>query len=280
MQNTRIVFIDGSNVTDITPTVGDYNNQDVPLSFVAGQSKLLIGSRAPFNHIYMKLGSTLNTENATMKVSYWDGLKFVEFVDVNDRTEALKKDGFVYVTPDKDKLWTLDDTDNENNDQLEQLFNGLVIYDRFWMQIEFDIDLTANVDLSWIGQIFSNDSDLESKYPNLNDSRMKEGFKVGKTTWEEQHVLAAQEIVDDLIDSFTIKHKQEILDPAQLKTASVHKVASIILTPFGQDYRDDRDDANRLYRSSLNKLKPRVDLNGDGRLNPREYRTRQRHMSR
>ena len=278
MENNRVIVKDLAVLTDASVEVSKYDSLTYAITVIGGQTKLLIGSRAPFNHVNIELGAVLNVIPAKMAAKYWNGLEFVSFVNLNDRTNALSKSGFIYFTTDKDEQWHRDDTDEING--LADYFSGVVIYDRYWMLLEFDVDLTPAVEIKTIGQRFSSDSDLAGKYPGLIDSCMLEGFAAGKTTWDEQAFLAASEIIDDLIDSFAITVAQNVLDPNQLKTASVHKVAGMIYNAFGKDYEDDAKKASGKYFAALNKLKPRVDKNNDGRLNPKEVRTNQRHMSR
>jgi len=100
-----------------------------------------------------------------------------------------------------------------------------VVYDKYWVRISFDLTLGATCALSFIGNKFSDDTDLFYEYPIFNSSNFLTAFKSGKTDWEEQHVKAAELIIDDLQKKSVIIGAGQILDRKKFIGASVCKVA-------------------------------------------------------
>ena len=92
--------------------------------------------------------------------------------------------------------------------------------------------------------IFSNDSDLGSEFPDLVLSATMTAFATGKTSWEEQHVRAAEILIKDLKKVKGIHSSSQILDHNDFRLASVCKVAEIIYTAFGNDYLEQKYDSD------------------------------------
>lgn len=273
----RVIFQDDTVFNDFTVAVTRFKLGEETFSYTTAEDFIYYGAFAPFNHFYLKLGSTVNLVSADMTMEYWDGNEWHAVVELFDETDALSQSGFVTWTPDKDERWLSDDTDDMEGSGLE---DDLTIYEMYWVRISFDQTLTTNIDLSWIGQKFSDDTDLGGEYPQLNTSKFLTGFESGKTDWEEQHVIAAETIQTDMMDAGAFDYVENILDREQFKGASLQKVAELAYARFGEDYEDDREKAGKEYFNRLNKIKTRRDRNSDGRLDSGEARIRSRYFSR
>jgi len=277
MRQTRIIYSDNSTLSDWGVELNNFHSGTQTFSFVAAEDYIYVGNVVPFNHFYVKM-ATASVASSTMSVSYWSGSQWRSAVEVIDETGGLTSDGFVTFVPDRDHGWVNADTNGTG--QTVTGLTGVTIYDKYWIRLSFNNDLTASSIISWIGQKFSNDDDLGSEYPELVTSNVLTSFESGKTDWEEQHVRAGELIVRDLIAQKIIYAKGQILERNSFMLASVSKVAELIFTSFGDDYIDQKNAARAEYEKRLNKGIYDVDLNGDGELDPREMVTRQGFMSR
>ncbi len=151
----------------------------------------------------------------------------------------------------------------------------ITVYDYYWIRVSFSANLTAGTSINWVGNKFSNDVDLYKEYPVLNSSSFLTSFAAGKTTWEDQHILGANEIIDDLVAKKIIFHPGQILDRLTFKMMSVPKVAEIIFNSLGDDYVNDRTNAYNLYIRRFSKDIYNVDNDLDGRLSTTEQTVRQ-----
>lgn len=268
----RIFYSNNGILEDIGFLLNNYHaGSKTFASFVASEDALYIGSRLPFNHFFLKVNS-VNTNDSNMKISYWDSSKWSEVAEVVDLTKTglktLSQSGFVTLVPSKHSNWIREDT-NYSGNSVDDL-TSIEVYDKYWLKITFSNDLSANTSIEWIGQKFSDDYDLGSEYSDLVRPEMIDAFESGKTDYEEQHVKAAEIIVQDLIDKKIICEKDQILDRNDFKLASVSKVAEIIYNSMGDDYSDNKDNARNEYRSRLKKTLPRVDTNKNAREDIRE----------
>jgi hypothetical protein len=269
----RILYSDNSVLYDWSVNLDNYHSGTHSATFVALEDAIYIGSRLPFNHLYFKLdGSNVNSNASVMTVSYWDSGEFREAVDLIDETSVggatLAQSGFVTWSSDKDYGWIREDTNYGGNS-----VTGLTtveIYDLYWCKITVSANLTAGVSFSWVGQKFSNDNDLGAEYPSLVRSAFIAAYETGKTDWEEQHMVVAELVVDDLIDMGLILEGDQILKRDDLKSSSVSRVAQMIFTGMGDDYSKNRELAANEYKSRLNKVMPRVDLNLNARIDVNE----------
>lgn len=260
------------NNTEITKEVERLDSKNYALSYVSGDF-IYLASDFPFNNLFIKLGTIKNVISATMKIEYWGSSKWNEVVEVRDETTSLFTDGHIEFTPDRDNLWSMeDDTDDIGITKM--------VYDKYWTRISFNTTLTPSISLSFIGNKFSDDTDLFAEYPIFNNTDFLTAFTSGKTTWEEQHIKAAELICMDLMKKSVILGPEQILERRKFISASVCKVAEIIFTAFGNDYLEQRKSAREYYYQRLDLSQYSVDSNGDGILNPQEVTIKQGWLSR
>ena len=256
--NNRIIYSNNGVLEDCSVALNNYAAGAKALTFVAAEDAIYIGSRLPFNHIYFKL-STPSLTASTMSVRYYDGTTWVNTVEVIDETEGFTKSGFVQFTPDRQSGWAMRST-NYAGESVTGL-TSVVIYDLYWLKITFASNFTATI--SWVGNLFSDDSDLGVEYPDLVRPSTIANYKTGKTNWEEQHVRAAALLIDDLINKNVILGAGQILDWREFTNASIHKVAEFAFNAFGDDYVEQVISARKEYNERLSKRIYRVDRNND-----------------
>jgi hypothetical protein len=256
----RVFFKDVSNVSEITKEINKYKS-DTYLLTVTDQDAIYIASDFPLNHFYIKMGSVLNSVNANMEVSYWSASGFSPVANLNDYTYSLSESGFVEFTPDREESWLREDTNSAGN-SVDGL-TSIKVYDQYWVKVKFDVSLTGAIELEWIGNKFSDDNDLFSEYPIFNDAAFLTAFESGKNDWEEQHVKAAELIIQDLKRKNVILGPEQILDRDTLMPAATAKVAELIYNAFGNDYRQQRIDAIAEYVKRIDLSKFIVDTNNN-----------------
>jgi len=270
----RIVYSDNGTHTDLTNTLGDYNTGVQSLSIVASEDTVFIGSYLPFNHFYLKLGDRVNDQASSMNIRLWDGKEWVDVAQVLDSTKTstftLGQSGYVEFIPRKEKGWSRDDTVYVNGGQKISGLGTSIIYEQFWAAMSFTANLTSNLQMAWIGNVFSNDDDLGTEYPSLDRDVVRQAIDSSKSSYEKEHVYAGELLVKDLIFKNIIVNVSQILYKEDLKFASVAKTAELIFTSLGDDYKDDRAQAKSDYAERLNNCIPKIDTNLDGRLDDTE----------
>jgi hypothetical protein len=233
------------------------------------------------------MGSTVNVVSANMQIEYWDGSEWKETVEIRDRTNGFQQSGFVTFVPNERDSWAADDTaeklaDTTLRPEIPDL-GTVVIYGRYWIRISMSAGLTANTAIKWIGNKFSDDNDLGAQKPGLDRQVFRDLFTEtpgSKADYEEQHVLAGELILEDLVDQGVIWHKGQVLSRDKFKNASVSKVAELIYDQAGPNFVERRDDARRDYNERIQKMRPEVDKNKDGILHGHEVKDSQEFMSR
>lgn len=257
----RFFHLASSTLVDYSNEVDRYLTENATLTYTSGDY-LFIGQDLPFNHFFVKL-ATANAQNRTMTVEYWDGDQWRAMVEVLDDTSGLQASEFVEFTPDRDYLWSRDHT-NYNGETITGL-TDVVIYDLYWVRISFSGTLDE-VEISWIGNKFSDDLDLYEEHPRLNNSTLKTLFESGKTTWEAQHVKAAEIIIRDLKAQGIIHSPGQILKRQDYKLPSISQVAKLIYQGLGDDFKEDVVEMHNDYKSRLKTPLHKIDIDGDGRL--------------
>ena len=256
----RVLFSDNGTLIDFTSAVNNYATGTKNFNYTTSQDALYIGSKMPFNHIYFKLGAA-NNVSATTTVAYWTSGGWQTMVELTDDTNGFTESGFIRFTPSKQAQWQMASTSGDGS-----TVNGLesvVIYDQYWLKVTFNATLLSTTYIDWIGNIFSNDDDLISEFPDMANQNVKTSFKPGKLDWEEQHVKAAQILAQDLVDKGIIYETGQILRSEDYREASVMKTAEIIFRALGDDHTDNRQQAREEYQLRLAKRIHTIDKNSD-----------------
>lgn len=268
--NNRVIINNNGTLTDASIPLSNIHSGTQVFDFETATDYLYLGSDLPFNHRHFDI-VTVNSVAATPTISLWSGSEWVNAIDVIDQTASagvsLAQDGIIAWRPDEDESsWSWDDTDDMANSGLQTLkIKGL-----YWARINWSADLTDTLSFNYIGYKFSSDAELESEYPELAQSSLKTAFKAGKTDWNEQTLVAAEYIINDLRQMNVITSMNQILDWRVFSKASVHKTAEIIFRAFGDDYKDNLLEANKQYKNSLQLKQYNVDQNRDATLTEAE----------
>lgn len=270
LQDQRVFLVTAAPATtDISTEVNSQETGSAALSMTADVDYLYIASVLPFNHKYFNI-STVNATTAVMQAEHWWGNEWKSFIDQIDNTSlsgaSAGQSGVAHWTIDDQFGWDYEDYSDDLTG-----FTKTGIYKKYWVRISFSASITFT--LNYIGQLFSNDTLLYQKYPQLNSSRMKTAFASGKTDWLDQHIGAAEEIVHDLRTRNILQDASQILKPHDLRYASVYKAAQTIFNGLGRAYYDERDAAEKRYFSAINKSFYDLDLNANSLLEVAE-RTR------
>jgi len=281
----RVIFEDDTTLLDKTIELNDFRTGSLVFDYVTVDDILYIGSDLPFNSQYFDL-STVNAVAAVVSVDIWDGDSWNAAIDILDFTKvsgaSLGRSGYVVFTPDLDNEpgWSIE-CDSEDITGLETTR----IQDKYWARFKWDATLTPTTEIDYIGHKFSNDDELYSLYPDLNNTALLDAFAPGevsgtKTDWNEQTYQAAQDIIQDLWKRNIIWSDSQILDFQLFKEASMHKTAQIIYSGLGGSQRDEAAAALVKYDTSKNLGRYNTDVNRDGQLTPGEKSIRTAAMSR
>jgi hypothetical protein len=266
--DNRIIFSDNGTLIDFSTALAEYKSQTKTFSLVAAEDAIYIGSKFPFNHLYFKL-SAFNTSPSDVSIAVWDNKDWKDVVEVIDETvvsgASFGQSGHIAWVPNKQKGWGQDDTVKSNGDENITGLGDITIYEKYWLKMTFSADLDEDVILNWVGNLFSDDDDLETEYSNLVRAAVLEGFQSGKTDWEEQHVKAAEFIIKHLINNKVILTKDQILERRDYVDAAVSRVAAMIFNSYGDDGENDKADAMKDFYSRINAAVFSIDRNTNAR---------------
>lgn len=262
LSRQRIIHSNNGTLNDFSVELSNLFASTATVDLAVTDDYLYIGSDLPFNHRYFKV-STANTTASVVSVETWDGSTWNAAVDVIDQTsvggKAFAQSGIISWATERTETWGLEET-SENVTGI----TTLKIYNLYWARLKVSASLSASTALSYVGHKFANDDDLGGYYPDLVSSSLMDAFETGKTDWVEQHVLAAEEIIQDIRRKGIAWNANQILDWEQFNLAAIHRVAALIMTAFGKDYQEPRAEARRLYDEAMNLKVFTIDSNEDG----------------
>lgn len=264
----RVIFFDDSlnTFTDYTRQINDWNNAQTVALVVEPEDYIYIASFLPFNHKYFQFATASASDRVPIIEMLNAPAEWSESVDQIDYTRSMRASGVLQWTPNIDKNWGLV---SESSRDIAALANGPTIYQSYWLRISFAA--TATFTLDYVGQLFSSDLDLYQEYPILQNSNILSGWKSGKTTWLDQHLLAAQYVSKTLIARDLAISNNQILDISSLRSPAVHKTAQIIFSGLGaKNYEAEIKQATVNFEKAMNQDKFRIDKNANARVDRAE----------
>lgn len=174
--------------------------------------------------------------------------------------------GIISWATDRYQSWGIAAT----TEDVPALANGPKIYDFYWARIKVSADLHSGTQLKYVGHKFSSDYDFDNLYPDLNLTTTKTAFTTGKTNWQDQHILAAEEVIRYIRQKGYVQSRSQIMDWEQFNLAATHMCAKMIYSSFGTDYEDRKKTANEDFHRAMNMGIVQVDRNRTGKLEPQE----------
>lgn len=274
----RVILSTAGTLSDLSSPLTDFVSQTALLPLAVGDY-LYLSSLLPFNHRYVSV-SVPNDALSTLSVQYWGGasqgwIAPSETIDeTSDAAATLAQSGYVTWIPDYDKLWQRDDTIRITG------LEAIKIRGLYWARLSVSVDLNPLTELFAIGSKFATDADLGSIYPDLVRAEVMGQFMTGKTSWEEQHFQAAEEIVTELESRNIILSKSQILDRWLFRRAGIHKLAEIIMNAFGKDYVENVKYARGYYKEAMAMTNYGVDSNEDAIQDEQDAGSQTRYMTR
>lgn len=262
LRNYRVIHNDGGTLKDLSAQLSDARSPALVVEYASGDY-LYIGSELPFNHRYFDV-QVANDQAATPTVELWTGNTWTPAVDLRDETSngtiPLSASGILsWAQNEEASSWGRDSTHIMGNSGLETL----KIYDLYWARLSWSATLKTTMSLNYIGHRFCREVDLTAYYPDLARATLKAAWAAGKTTWNEQIIVASEEIAAELVRRNVMQTPDQIIDWRVFEKACIHKTAEIIFKAFGQDYEDQLVSAIRDYKIAIDVRAHRVDKNRD-----------------
>ena len=266
----RVFLSDSGAFSDLTLNTNDYRSGSTVIPMEAADY-LYIASERPFNSRYISL-SVPNDVAVTMKVEIWNGSSWFEPVDLVDDTKGFTQSGYIRFNLDPDgsnATWKRE----ANSKDVVGVGAQADVFKMYWMRISFDLDLLSTTALAHIGSLFSSDADLFGYYPDLRNTDLMNAWETGKSTWTEQGLAAASEIIRKLRQEGQLKDFDGfgIMEPDLFNEASIHKTAQIIYGGMGvQAFGESALAAFREYKEAIDIVFNVIDLSGDGTIQESE----------
>jgi hypothetical protein len=267
--NQRVIWSNNGSLVDMSIETNDLFSGTKVIDLTYNQDYIYIGSDLPFNHRYFQI-SVANAIASVASVDIWDGSTWNPAVDVLDQTAAsgasMAQSGILSWTTDESKSWVQEKT-TENIAAL----STLKIYDLHWVRLSWSASWTGTTAISYIGHKFADDNTLTALYPDLGRTAVKTAHTSGKTTWNDQSVLASEMIIAQLRKERILWSGSQIFSWEMFQIAQVHKTAHLVYSSFGEAKKEERDEAKKQYDEAMNQITfPNQDKNADGHLDTTE----------
>lgn len=252
---TRVVL----ESTEITSSTSVPGVTTAALELTTSQA-LYVGYKLPFACRHFQMG-TVNSNSATLTVTYWNGSAWADVEDLLDQTNGMTSSGFISWVNPSGELWK------------KKALTPIDDVELYWVRIVTGANFSSGTTLQSVLNLFCDDSLLRQYYPELvNDARYKPS---GRTDWTEQYHAAKDLVVDQLKKDDLIREEAEVLDPNEVCVAAVHATAWVIYNPITRD-EEGREFVKGLwdeFRNSLKGTKLDLDYDNSGKIEDDEENT-------
>lgn len=261
----RVLWNKVATIYDVSPELNSFRTGSAVFAYTAATDAIYIGCEAPFAHKFIDV-KVANAVAGTLSVHLWDGAAWRAVIDLVDGTAvagaSLAQDGTLSWTVDPDFAgWQ---TENDSTD-VSGLSLGPRVLNLYWMRLTYSANMTATTELNYVGDLFCDDDDLETRYPDFRHQNLKTAYGSStKTDWQEQCAAAGEELVRELRRRGLIRRREQIIDSSLLNIPATHLTASIIYGGLGSNYVAHAARAIEHYRGSLDLSYFEIDSNADG----------------
>lgn len=188
-----------------------------------------IGWPEKFAARYFAMG-TLNTNAATLAVTYWDGSDWTAVEDLVDQSRGLTQNGWI--------SW------KNVSDWTKQALSPIVDEELYWIRIKTGTSFSSGSTLQAVLNLFCDDTTLAAYYPELiADTRY---LPRNRSTFLEQYEAAKNMIVQKLYQAKAITNEAMVLNPEELSIPAAHAAAYIILNGIPNADEDLRERKKRI----------------------------------
>jgi len=262
-QWTRVVHSDNGVLTDYT--LAAQNDDTFPIPMVAGEDYIYLGQHFPFNSMFISM-NTANSASAKIKVEIWADGEFHPVVDTLDETSvggiSLARSGVIQFSPDRDEGWEFSDETDDDDAPPELALGSTNYYNLYWARVSFDADLSAGSVIDRISYRFANTQQLSSIDPDIE--QYLTSWESGKTSWDEQLVLASDHVVTDLKSRGLILHPGQVLRIDEFALATAYKCLALIYMVLGPDFEFRPEKVKENYKELMGSRRFTFDRYRDG----------------
>lgn len=260
----RVIHSDDGSLTD--KSLAASNGTVFDVSLVAADDYIYISQFYPFTNMYVEV-ATGNASGSTLSVQYWDSGAWRDGVDVLDGTASgantLAQTGVIQFMTDKDYSWepTEDPTDSSGITEL----NTLKIYNQYWMRLKVSADLSAGTYIKRVAYAFTSHAYLSQLDPEINEYLVPWGG-ASKTNWNEQILIASEQVVTDLRARQFIGHRGQVILLEDMWQPTSYKTLSLIYSQLGESFSQKADAAQKAYDKLMNTKRWTFDQDKNGRI--------------
>lgn len=258
----RVLKESGGTFTDLS-----LDNQEEAKTLtpnLAGTDYLYIAQYFPFNNLYFRMGSTVNSIVDSITIQYYDGTQWRDMVDQLDASAVsgapLARTGVLQFSPSRDYGWMRVSDTSDSNAPTE--LQTLTIYECYWLRIKFDGGITNGTEIEEISYAFTDTQELNNIDIEINN--FYNAFATGKSDWIDEILTASKMLVIDLKRQGLVMDKGAILRFDDVFMACTYKTLELIYMNLGPSYVDKRNDIRALYDQALNIKRFTFDKDEDG----------------
>jgi len=222
--------------TDLSKQLKDFGTNEVGLELQTGEYVYIGYYKPSFTQFFIELG-TKNTIANTISAEYYDGTTWQPLNTLLDESNGLTKSGFFFF--ERPSAWAKTTVSSKEN---------------FYIRLATDTNHSVGTTLKGLNILLSNDLDLEGVRSNIV-TKLNNG-----ESWVLKHEQAAKDILQELRNkgNRVVKNADttnpliteglrfadlalfDLLEPEQLRQASLYKTLSMIYLDELSDEVDDK----------------------------------------
>jgi hypothetical protein len=265
----KIFYKGVTDYTDYTDQMRKWSSETMTVPLYLAQDFIYIGCPHSFASRFFVV-DTVNAVTGRLTIEYYYGRNSWRAVkNLIDETSVngvpFARSGFM--------TWDLPDDwiKTAINSYPETTYNetqadGLGLY---WIRIKSSQTLTITTKLKWLGLIWTDQSYMKIKWPDVDNSRY---LPTGKTDWFEMIELSTGDVADDLNIQNIIDYELQAKDIEELSKLTALKTMVNILIPMrsSETLSEMRKDFEAQYSALLKKRLKAIDTDGNETIDKKE----------
>ena len=233
-------------------------------SFEINNVALTIGQDYAFNSLYFYLAQK-SKKMMPFMLDFWDGVEWLQVVDVLDGTMGFMCSGEIKVIYDQDQMKRMKRADSDEIGL--EIEGNKVIRDKYWIRFHMELptfepeEEEVFAEVRKVGIALTDYSALKDEFPNV-DTYLG---TFGQEDWSSQIMAASDEAIDSLKNDEIIRSKEQLLDTREWRRAVAYRALAKIYENIGGEEMITRAEmAERKYKSMIRNKTRTIDLNNDG----------------
>ena len=213
---------------------------------ISGHDGIYIAQKYPFSNFFLLLEASL-TSSEEFIIEFWNGIEWIQAVDVLDFTKGLIRDGSVQFSLPRFQTWQRVQYTDEENTQTPTECVGTNVSDCYWLRIN-TVGLSTFM-VKKITYAFTTSEKINGI--EKNGPKLYETFSAGKSDWVDEIIEASEMMVSEMKRGGQINSYGQIVAIEEFVLPCAYRTLVHIYENMGKGYEAKKETVSLAYADFL-----------------------------